>query len=107
MCLIMVYNKYIVSKKGGIFMQISDIRVRLVKKEGKLKAVASIIIDEAFAIHDIKIIENNNDYFVSMPSRKTSEGDYKDIAHPINSDTRNMLSEMILKEYFRKRSEEN
>lgn len=88
-------------------MQISDIRVRLVKKEGKLKAVASIIIDDAFAVHDIKIIENNNEYFVSMPSRKTGEGDYKDIAHPINSETRNMLSEMILKEYFNKRSEEN
>lgn len=88
-------------------MQISDIRIRLVKKDGRLKAVASIIIDNAFAVHDIKIIENNNEYFVSMPSRRTQEGDYKDIAHPINSETRNMLSELILKEYFRKQAEEN
>ncbi len=88
-------------------MQISDIRIRIVKKDGKLKAVASIIIDNAFAVHDIKIIENNNEYFVSMPSRRTQEGDYKDIAHPINSETRNMLSELILKEYFRKQAEEN
>lgn len=87
-------------------MQISDIRVRIVKRDSKLKAVASIIIDNAFAIHDIKIIENNNEFFVSMPSRKTQEGDYKDIAHPINSETRNMLSELIIKEYLNKKAEE-
>ncbi|MDE6967588.1 MAG: septation regulator SpoVG [Clostridia bacterium] len=87
-------------------MQISDIRVRIIRKEGKLKAVASIIIDNAFAVHDIKIIENNNEYFVSMPSRKTQEGDFKDIAHPINSETRSMLSELILKEFFKKQAEE-
>lgn len=88
-------------------MQISDIRIRLIKKESKLKAVASIIIDNAFAIHDIKIIENNKEYFVSMPSRKTSEGDYKDIAHPINSETRNMVCDLILKEFYKKQAEEN
>ena len=87
-------------------MQISDIRVRIIRKEGKLKAVASIIIDNAFAVHDLKIIENNNEYFVSMPSRKTQEGDFKDIAHPINSETRSMLSELILKEFFKKQAEE-
>lgn len=87
-------------------MQISDIRVRLVKKEAKLKAVASIIIDDVFAVHDIKIIENNNEYFVSMPSRKTREGDYKDIAHPINSETRKMISDLIIKEYFNEKAKE-
>lgn len=94
-------------QRGVKRMQINDIRVRLVKKEGKMKAVASIIIEDAFAIHDIKIIENHNEYFVSMPSRKTQEGDYKDIAHPINSETRKMVSDLILKEYFKKKAEEN
>lgn len=87
-------------------MQISDIRVRLVKKDGKLKAVASIIIDNVFAVHDIKIIESNKEYFVSMPSRRTQEGDYKDIAHPINSETRNMISDLIIKAFMKKQAEE-
>lgn len=94
------------ANRGIKIMQINDIRVRIVKKEGKLKAVASIIIEDSFAIHDIKIIENQNEYFVSMPSRKTQEGDYKDIAHPINSETRKMVSDLILKEYFKKKAEE-
>lgn len=81
-------------------MNISDIRIRMVKKEdSRLKAVASIIIDNAFAIHDIKIIEGNKDYFVAMPSRKTPDGEYKDVAHPIDSETRNQLSDAILKAF--------
>lgn len=81
-------------------MQISDIRIRLSTKEGKLKAVASIIIDDCFAVHDIKIIESSdNRIFVAMPSRKTSDGEFKDVAHPINSETRTMLSDLILKKY--------
>ncbi len=86
-------------------MQLSDIRIRLCNKDTKLKAIASIIIDNAFAVHDIKIIENNKNYFVAMPSRKTPEGDYKDIAHPINSEARNMISEVILKEFKKKLAE--
>ena len=82
-------------------INITDVRVRIVKQheEGKLKAVASIIIDDCFAIHDIKIISGNDGVFIAMPSRKTSEGDFKDIAHPINTDTREVIKEKVLKAY--------
>ena len=78
-------------------MTISDVRVRIVQKEDiKLKAVASITIDDCFVIHDIKVIEGNDGYFVAMPSRKTNDGEYKDIAHPINTETREELIKVIL-----------
>ena len=78
-------------------MKISDVRVRIVQKEDiKLKAVASITIDDCFVIHDIKVIEGNDGYFVAMPSRKTSDGEYKDIAHPINTETRQTVIEAVL-----------
>ena len=81
-------------------MEITDVRVRLAKSDnGKLKAVASITIDGCFAVHDIKIIEGNSGPFIAMPSRKTPEGEFKDIAHPINPDARSMISELILKAY--------
>lgn len=82
-------------------ISISDVRVRIVKQheDNKLKAVASLIIDECFAIHDIKIISGNDGIFIAMPSRKTSEGDFKDIVHPINTETREMLKGIILKAY--------
>lgn len=78
-------------------MKISDVRVRLVQKEdSKLKAVASITIDDCFVIHDVKVIEGNEGYFVAMPSRKTSDGEYKDIAHPINTETRQAVIDAVL-----------
>ena len=78
-------------------MNISDVRVRIVQKEDiKLKAVASITIDECFVIHDIKVIEGTEGYFVAMPSRKTSDGEYKDIAHPINTETRQAVIDAVL-----------
>ncbi len=80
-------------------MNITDVRVRKVLKEGKLKAVASITIDEVFVVHDIKIIEGEKGLFIAMPSKKTTDGDYRDIAHPINSETRTMLQDMILESY--------
>ncbi|MBQ9370181.1 MAG: septation regulator SpoVG [Clostridia bacterium] len=81
-------------------MEITDVRVRLAKSDnGKLKAVASITIDGCFAVHDIKIIEGNNGPFIAMPSRKTPEGEFKDIAHPINPEARAMISDKILKAY--------
>lgn len=82
-------------------ISISDVRVRIVKQheDNKLKAVASLIIDECFAVHDIKIISGNDGIFIAMPSRKTSEGDFKDIVHPINTKTREMLKGIILKAY--------
>ncbi len=81
-------------------LKITDIRVRIVKKDdSKLKAVASITIDNSFVVHDIKIIEGTEGYFIAMPSRKTNEGEYKDIAHPINTGTREELRELILKAF--------
>ena len=78
-------------------MKITDIRVRKIAKEGKLKAVVSITIDDEFVIHDIKVIDGDKGLFIAMPSKKTGDGDYRDIAHPINSDTRGMLQRRSLK----------
>lgn len=80
-------------------MQITDVRIRKVEKEGKMKAVVSITIDEEFVVHDIKIIEGEKGLFIAMPSRKAADGEYRDIAHPINSDTRNMIQTLILEQY--------
>ena len=78
-------------------MNISDIRIRLVKKDdSKLKAVASITIDECFVVHDIKVVQGPEGLFISMPSRKTPEGEFKDIAHPIKTETREELRKVIL-----------
>ena len=80
-------------------MQITDVRVRKVTKEGKMKAVVSITIDDEFVVHDIKVIEGEKGLFIAMPSRKASDGQYRDIAHPINSDTRTKIQNLILSEY--------
>ena len=80
-------------------MNITDVRVRKVSKEGKMKAIVSITIDEVFVVHDIKVIEGDKGLFIAMPSRKTAEGEYKDIAHPINSDTRDRIQNMIIEKY--------
>lgn len=80
-------------------MQITDVRIRKVAKEGKMKAVVSITIDNEFAVHDIKVIEGEKGLFIAMPSRKAADGEYRDIAHPINSDTRNMIQTLILEQY--------
>ena len=81
-------------------MKITDIRIRLIQnEESKLKAVASITIDECFVVHDIKVWEGNQGYFVSMPTRKTPEGEYKDIAHPINTPTREEINKLVLAKY--------
>ena len=78
-------------------MKITDVRVRIVKKDdSKLKAVASVTFDDCFVVHDIKVIEGNEGYFIAMPSRKTNDGEYKDIAHPINTETREDLIRIIL-----------
>ena len=80
-------------------MQITDIRVRRVNSEGRMKAVVSVTFDDCFVIHDIKIIEGTDKLFIAMPSRKTPDGEYKDIAHPINTDMRTALSDAIMKQY--------
>lgn len=80
-------------------MQITDVRVRRIDKEGKMKAIVSITLDNEFVIHDIKVIEGEKGLFIAMPSRKTTEGEYRDIAHPINSATRDMIQGVILTKY--------
>ncbi|MCI6677552.1 MAG: septation regulator SpoVG [Clostridiales bacterium] len=80
-------------------MQITDVRVRKVSKEGKMKAIVSITIDDEFVVHDIKIIEGEKGIFIAMPSRKAADGEYRDIAHPINSDTRDSIQKIILEKY--------
>lgn len=94
----LLYGKmWIIYVKEGISMTITDVRVRLVKRdEGKLKGVASVTFDDCFVVHDIKIIEGSEGYFIAMPSRKTGEGEYKDIAHPIKTEMREQLIKVIL-----------
>ena len=80
-------------------MQITDVRVRKLTKEGKMKAVVSITLDNEFVVHDIKVIEGEKGLFIAMPSRKAADGEYRDIAHPINSETRERIQSIILEKY--------
>lgn len=80
-------------------MNITDVRVRKVTKEGKMKAVVSVTLDDEFVVHDIKVIDGDKGLFIAMPSRKSAEGEYKDIAHPINSSTREQLQNIIIDAY--------
>ena len=82
-------------------MNITDVRIRKVNDEGKMKAIVSITFDDEFVVHDIKIIEGQNGPFIAMPSRKMSEGDFRDIAHPLVSETRNKIRDAIFEEYER------
>ncbi len=92
--------------KGQQKMNITDVRVRKVAKEGKMKAVVSITIDEEFVVHDIKVIEGEKGLFIAMPSRKATDGEYRDIAHPINSSTRDKIQTIILEKYQEAAAEE-
>ncbi len=80
-------------------MEITDIRVRQITQEGKMKAVVSVTFDNSFVVHDIKVIEGQDKLFIAMPSRKTPENEFKDIAHPINMEMREMLQERIIDRY--------
>ena len=80
-------------------MQITDVRIRQVAKEGKMKAVVSITLDNEFVVHDIKVIDGDKGLFIAMPSRKTSTGEYKDVAHPITPEFRTELQDKILAEF--------
>ena len=84
---------------GEVIMQVTDVRVRRIEKEGKMKAIVSITLDHEFVIHDIKVIEGEKGLFIAMPSRKAADGEYRDIAHPINSGTRDMIQRVILDKY--------
>ncbi len=80
-------------------MQITDVRVRMITKEGKMKAIVSITLDDEFVVHDIKVIEGDKGLFIAMPSKKAADGEYRDIAHPINSSTRENIQRIILESY--------
>lgn len=80
-------------------MKITDVRVRKTTKEGKMRAVVSITLDDEFVIHDIKVIEGERGLFIAMPSKKSADGEYRDIAHPINSATREKIQNIILNAY--------
>ena len=86
-------------------MQITDIRIRVVNKESKMKAVVSVTFDDAFVVHDIKVIEGEKGMFIAMPSKKAADGEYRDIAHPINSSTREQIQRTILEAYEKALSE--
>lgn len=80
-------------------MLITDVRIRKISAEGKMKAIISVTFDDEFVVHDIKVIEGQNGLFIAMPSRKTPDGEFKDIAHPINADTRDRIQKSILEAY--------
>jgi len=80
-------------------VEVTDVRLRRVSAEGKMRAIASITFDDEFVVHDVRIIDGNNGLFVAMPSKRTSDGEFRDIAHPINSKTREKIQDAVLKEY--------
>jgi len=86
-------------------VKITDVRVRKIAKEGKMKAIVSITIDDEFVVHDIKVIEGEKGLFIAMPSKKATDGEYRDIAHPINSETRERIQSIILESYEKALSE--
>lgn len=88
-------------------MKISDVRIRIVKKDdNKLRGVATITIDDCFAVHEIKVIDGRDGLFIAMPTRKTPDGEYKDIVHPINTETREQISQAVLAAYEKAEKEE-
>lgn len=80
-------------------MIVTDVRLRRVQTDGRMRAIASITLDDAFVVHDIRVIDGNSGLFVAMPSKRTPDGEFRDIAHPINSETRNMIQEVVLAAY--------
>ncbi|MGA3602099.1 MULTISPECIES: septation regulator SpoVG [Lysinibacillus] len=80
-------------------MEVTDVRLRRVQTDGRMRAIASITLDNEFVVHDIRVIDGNAGLFVAMPSKRTPDGEFRDIAHPINSTTRNKIQEIILNEY--------
>ena len=87
-------------------MEVTDVRLRRVQTDGRMRAIASITLDDEFVIHDIRVIDGNTGLFVAMPSKRTPDGEFRDIAHPINSNTRNKIQEIVL-EAFHASAEEN
>jgi len=102
----MNYSLDIILNEGGETMQITDVRVRKINSEGKMKAIVSVTFDDCFVVHDIKIIDGQNGPFIAMPSRKMPDGEFKDIAHPINSETRAMIQDAVFAAYEEKLAED-
>ena len=89
----------LINNREDLLMEITDIRVRKINKDGKMKAVVSVTFDNEFVVHDIKVIEGDKGRFIAMPSRKTLDGEFRDIAHPINSETRDRIQNQVLEKY--------
>jgi stage V sporulation protein G len=89
------------NKKAVNKMEVTDVRLRRVNTDGRMRAIASITLDNEFVVHDIRVIDGNNGLFVAMPSKRTPDGEFRDIAHPINSGTRGKIQEAVLAEYHR------
>jgi stage V sporulation protein G len=87
-------------------MEVTDVRLRRVQTEGRMRAIASITLDDEFVVHDIRVIDGNTGLFVAMPSKRTPDGEFRDIAHPINSGTRNKIQEIVLEAYHSSSDEE-
>ncbi len=98
-----VHNTLVFIKKVVCFykMEVTDVRLRRVNTDGRMKAIASITIDHEFVVHDIRVIDGNNGMFVAMPSKRTPDGEFRDIAHPITSNTREKIQTAVLTEYHR------
>lgn len=88
-------------------MEVTDVRLRRVQTDGRMRAIASITLDDEFVVHDIRVIDGNNGLFVAMPSKRTPDGEFRDIAHPINSNTRNKIQEVVLAAYHNSSEEES
>ena len=87
-------------------MEVTDVRLRRVQTDGRMRAIASITLDDEFVVHDIRVIDGNSGLFVAMPSKRTPDGEFRDIAHPINSGTRNKIQEIVLAAYHASSEEE-
>ncbi len=94
-----IYKLNLTGKRGLPKVDVTDVRVRKINLDGKMKAIVSVTLDEAFVIHDVKVVEGQNGLFVAMPSRKTPEGEFRDIAHPITSSAREIIQSAVLEAY--------
>lgn len=92
--------------RGGEKMEVTDVRLRRVETDGRMRAIASITLDNEFVVHDIRVIDGNTGLFVAMPSKRTPDGEFRDIAHPINSSTRSKIQESVLAAYANSSEEE-
>ncbi len=102
----MKVNDLILKRKEVNTLQVTDIRIKRINTEGKMRAVVSVTFDDAFVVHDIKIIEGQDKLFTAMPSKKTPDNEFKDIAHPINKEMREQLEALILGKYIQMEREE-